>query len=194
METHIIFMGFSFRRYPNAKRKSDQRYFKGWYIFNGKKEKGYLHRFKWMINYGEIPKGFHVHHKDLNYFNNDIDNFELKSPQSHRKLHAELWTDEYKSSLKKNLDQNRHLANDWHRSEDGIKQKKANYHFLLLEQNVKKKCLNCSIEFETNRPNQKHCSSSCRIKKASLDKYYRDKASGKYIPLHLRSTHSLIIK
>ena len=58
-------------------------------VFNGKEYKLYageryfsrgtkrLHREVWKLYNGQIPKGYHVHHKDENTWNNDISNLEL---------------------------------------------------------------------------------------------------------------------
>lgn len=60
----------------------------GRYFFarvNGKNTS--LHRHKYSKEKGEIPHGFHIHHKDNNCFNNDIENLEAIDPSAHSKLH-----------------------------------------------------------------------------------------------------------
>lgn len=47
-----------------------------------------LHRYVWEKHYGEIPKGFEIHHKDKNRSNYNIDNLELISSYEHHKKHA----------------------------------------------------------------------------------------------------------
>ena len=46
----------------------------------------YLHRLVWMINFGGIKKGYHVHHKDGNPANNDISNLEMLSCAEHASI------------------------------------------------------------------------------------------------------------
>ena len=46
------------------------------------------HRIVWKRHKGEIPKGWHVHHKDENKLNNEIDNLELIDAVTHRRLHC----------------------------------------------------------------------------------------------------------
>ena len=46
------------------------------------------HRIVWKRHKGPIPKGMHIHHKDDNKLNNDIDNLELIDPITHRRLHC----------------------------------------------------------------------------------------------------------
>ena len=46
------------------------------------------HRIIWKKHKGPIPEGMHVHHKDEDKLNNDIDNLELIDPITHRRLHC----------------------------------------------------------------------------------------------------------
>ena len=46
-----------------------------------------LHRDIWRFFFGEIPKGYDIHHSDLNHSNNDITNFELLTKAEHQKIH-----------------------------------------------------------------------------------------------------------
>ena len=45
------------------------------------------HRIIWRRHKGEIPKGWHVHHKDGNRVNNDIENLELIDGAEHARMH-----------------------------------------------------------------------------------------------------------
>ena len=48
-----------------------------------------LHHLVWEKHYGKkVPKGYHVHHKDENKTNNNINNLQLMSASEHRKLHT----------------------------------------------------------------------------------------------------------
>jgi len=49
-----------------------------------------LHRDIWAFNYGEIPVGYDVHHKDENKSNNAVDNLELLTTEDHTRLHNPL--------------------------------------------------------------------------------------------------------
>lgn len=46
-----------------------------------------LHRLAWEKHHGKVPKGYHIHHKDGNKTNNDINNLQLISASEHIKLH-----------------------------------------------------------------------------------------------------------
>lgn len=47
-----------------------------------------LHRYVWEKNFGEIPKGYEIHHKDKNKLNWSIDNLELIEIEKHHRKHA----------------------------------------------------------------------------------------------------------
>ena len=38
-------------------------------------------------HFGSIPKGYHIHHKDFNPYNHNIDNLIAVTPEEHAKLH-----------------------------------------------------------------------------------------------------------
>ena len=46
-----------------------------------------LHQLMWRYCVGEIPKGYDIHHKDLNALNNDISNFQMLTKAQHIRLH-----------------------------------------------------------------------------------------------------------
>lgn len=58
-------------------------------------KKGYIrfgnelaHRRIWRKNYGPVPTGFFIHHKDGNKKNNDINNLELIDALTHKRMHS----------------------------------------------------------------------------------------------------------
>lgn len=61
----------------------------------------YLHRAVYKDNFGEIPKGFVVHHKDENTHNNSPRNLKLLSNEEHTSLHfsGRVLTAEHKSKI-----------------------------------------------------------------------------------------------
>ena len=69
----VIYAGVEYHRYPDAKRETHRTYYMGGAKW--KKSAKYLHRKIWEDNFGEIPKGFVIHHKDGNRSNNTIENF-----------------------------------------------------------------------------------------------------------------------
>ena len=49
-----------------------------------------LHRLIYEENFGPIPEGFHVHHRDMNKENLDPNNLILLSKSNHHKLHFNM--------------------------------------------------------------------------------------------------------
>lgn len=49
-----------------------------------------VHKLVWIAKHGSIPRGYDVHHKDLNSLNNKLSNLELMDKFLHRRLHSEL--------------------------------------------------------------------------------------------------------
>lgn len=54
---------------------------------NGKPFKMYIHRWLWMQNYGPIPDGMDIHHKDENKLNNSLANLEIINHNMHIARH-----------------------------------------------------------------------------------------------------------
>ena len=48
------------------------------------------HKIIWIKHYGEIPKGFVIHHKDIDRKNNNIRNLIMLRKKEHDKLHWKL--------------------------------------------------------------------------------------------------------
>lgn len=104
-------------------------------VFNGKEYKLYageryfsrgtkrLHREVWKFYNGQIPKGYHVHHKDENTWNNDISNLELVEMHAHLRHHAEEQSrdNELLAWRRENIAKASQLAVEWHKSEEGRK-------------------------------------------------------------------------
>jgi len=49
-----------------------------------------LHNYNWEKENGKIPKGFELHHIDLNKLNNEVNNLQLVTPKEHTEIHAKL--------------------------------------------------------------------------------------------------------
>lgn len=61
-----------------------------------------LHRAIYMAAFGEIPEGYHIHHKDGNGFNNDLSNLEAIPASEHVKKHPRgycLWSTEQRRGI-----------------------------------------------------------------------------------------------
>jgi predicted DNA-binding protein YlxM (UPF0122 family) len=49
-----------------------------------------LYNYNWEKLNGKIPKGYELHHKDLNKLNNDVSNLQLVTPKEHTEIHSKL--------------------------------------------------------------------------------------------------------
>lgn len=89
-------------------------YFCGFYF----QRKGVrLHRAVWEKHNGEIPKGYHVHHKDENRKNNEIENLELLPAGEHMSVH--MSKEERREESRRHIEIAREAANKWHGSKAG---------------------------------------------------------------------------
>ncbi len=123
-----------------------------------------LHRQMWFDVYGEIPKGFQIHHKDGDAFNNSIDNFELVEGREHSRAHSIKRFKDNPEKLLKIAEAGRELAKEWHGSEAGI-----NWH---RENAIKcdfghreygeRECDSCQTKFIAKRAMQRFCSNACK--------------------------------
>jgi hypothetical protein len=166
----IVFNGITFRRYPEARCRTDRLYYTP---IGGARQRGVLrlHQEVWKAAYGVIPEGFHVHHKDGNPLNNTIENLQCLDARAHH--HEDALRGAYKTGPRKaHLDRIRPRAADWHRSPEG-----QEYHRNLGRLRARSKqpqqftCEYCGKLFETVRTgNNRFCSNACRA--------YARKASG----------------
>lgn len=125
-----------------------------------------MHRYVWEYYYGEIPKGFDVHHKDHNVDNNDISNLELLSSHDHQVLHGKEQTEETKAKKRANVDKIRDLTKAWHSSEAGYRWHKEHYESMKEKLYIKKtyKCLVCGKEFQSTKVDSKFCCNAHKSK------------------------------
>lgn len=56
-----------------------------------KRGKTYLHRAVWVYHHGPIPDGHHIHHKDGNRSNNQVENLEPQDGMKHLAKHKLEW-------------------------------------------------------------------------------------------------------
>lgn len=124
------------------------------------------HRYVWELNYGKIPDGYDIHHKDGDKSNNDISNLELITRSEHMRLHGAQLTEEQRAERRRNLVENAGpRAAEWHKSEEG-----RLWHAKHLEEMggsvCKKKtfiCEMCSKEFvASDNGRTRFCSNACK--------------------------------
>lgn len=94
MKEKVSYGGKVFTRDPDSKYSS-HRYYRG-QVYNrktGKKRWILLHRIIWQDNFGAIPTGFLIRHKDQNPGNNEISNLECISEFQHLENNRNLMRD-----------------------------------------------------------------------------------------------------
>lgn len=172
-----------------ARPKKKDRYleFNGEY-FSQEPETGYwqntktrerMHRYVWRHYYGEIPKGFHVHHIDGNKSNNDISNLTLLTHSAHMKLHGANLSPEMLKKRQENCDRIRGLTKAWHASDEGRAWHKQQYEKTKDKLHVEKEfvCENCGKKFRaTNVGLNRFCCNACKSqwrRKMGLDNVTR---------------------
>lgn len=119
-----------------------------------------LHRYKYEQEKGPIPEGWHIHHKDGNHFNNDIENLEAIEPKAHLKLHPTS-----PETLKKWQEAGIKVAPVWHSSEEGIKFHNKHYENVKdkLHAKCNRPCSFCGKEVSTPYKNINcYCSNNCK--------------------------------
>jgi hypothetical protein len=83
------FAGVRFHRDRNGTFVSDEG--KSRVPGKGERVRRTLPRVVWSSEYGNIPHGWQVHHKDRDRSHNDIENLLAMAPLDHRAEHAEMY-------------------------------------------------------------------------------------------------------
>lgn len=107
----VVFQGVTYKRNPDGEQRAHRVY----YNAPRGSGRGLLHRDIWAAANGPIPDGWHVHHRDEDPFNNDPGNLVALTPKQHAQEHAA----ELRAARQQHMNDIRHLASAWHRSEAG---------------------------------------------------------------------------
>lgn len=147
----------------------------GGYISKGDR-KVRLHRYVWEKYNGAIPSGYHVHHKDKNKNNNEIENLVLLSSSEHLKLHGEIKSEQERELMRENIARNAlPKAKEWHGSEDGIEWHRvhgAKVAQKLKNVRIEKICKCCGKSFFDNGFNKADfCGNNCKSKWRRIQGY-----------------------
>lgn len=156
----VEFNGITFRRYPDAKQRSDRVYFVPGGSYR-KRGVGRLHEEVWKSAHGPIPDGCHIHHIDGDPGNNAVSNLECLTPGEHLREH---WTPERAERQREHLDAIRHLAAEWHGSPEGRAWHSEHAaRSILSVEPVEHTCEQCGAGYVT-RPKSinRFCSNACK--------------------------------
>ena len=127
-----------------------------------------LHRYVWQHFNGPIPEGYHIHHRDGNKGNNDIENLAVVSHSKHTTYHGigNSMDSEWMEWSRKNLLKNAiPAASEWHGSEEGREWHKEHYENMKdrLHATSEFVCEFCGEGFEAvDNGQNKFCSNRCK--------------------------------
>ena len=134
-----------------------------------------LHRDVYEHYNGKIPEGYHVHHKDHDKSNNEIENLEMLKSKEHQVLHGAELTDEQREWKRNNLISNAVPA----AREYNLKHRDREYYLRLYEKSKDKLyekrnfvCEMCGKKFESSQVKSRFCSNACKSawrRKSGLD-------------------------
>lgn len=154
----IEFNGIKYRRYPESENLSNRKY----YSPGGNDRKrgvGWLHQEIWKHHNGEIPEGYHIHHKDGDYLNNNISNLECVLAHEHLSMHGKEH-----APGKEHMEYIQELAKEWHGADEGRKwhSEHAKRVFGKLKP-ITVECEYCGNTYTTKRQyGNRFCSDACR--------------------------------
>ena len=165
----VIWNGKTYRRYPNSKYKSIRMYF-----CCGKSR---LHRDIWAAIYGEIPKNYHIHHKDNDHNNNDISNLICLPASEHYALHGvQRLGQAVPAEQAARLREISKKAAEWHKTEKGRAWHREQAKTVLKKARsainkgnwpeLNKLCEVCNSAFTTREVQKRVCSRRCNNKKS----------------------------
>lgn len=117
-------------------------------------------------NNKSVPKGYVIHHIDGNKFNNDISNLQCLTREEHYNLHRSNMLKANKSKEHiEHLNNIRHKATEWHKSEAG-KEWHKQHGAKLKKQYPTRICQYCGKEYQSK--NLQFCSRTCSNKSRSI--------------------------
>lgn len=132
------------------------------YLSRGGKK---LHRDVWRSAFGAIPDGCHIHHKDGNPKNNQLQNLECLPAKIHL---SETWHSKPRNGFTQSA---RDAATAWHQSEEGKlwhKRHAERQKFWTKNKREEKPCQHCGVLFmalvRNSASMQKYCTETCKVK------------------------------
>lgn len=154
--------GYRYRRYPESKHRNGRVYWVRTKPGGGAK---YFHVDLWEHYNGPVPEGYHIHHIDHDPLNNDISNLACISPTAHAEHHMGNLPEGRLDSMRRNLDNIRSLASEWHGSAVGREWHSQNAKKMWENKQPKTlTCACCGSEFESLGARVKFCSNACKAK------------------------------
>lgn len=133
----------------------------------GRKHAKGLHVAIWEYhNKRKVPKGYCIHHKDGNTFNNDISNLECMPISEHSSKHAKksFNNEEYRRKNKADLLKASEKAKEWHKSKDGREWHSKHAQQMDYSPRFECICKQCGKTFLASHHDAMFCSDNCGAK------------------------------
>src|SRR5690606_21816580 len=146
--------------------------------FNGKRYRLYkneryysrgcrrMHEVVWESRNGKRPEGYHIHHKDGNTHNNDIENLSLVRASLHHRFESKKRHKEDPEYSKKFHEAGIEAAKEWHASEEGRKWHSEHGKRTWINREYKTlKCEVCGKGYKSRHSaRSKYCHQNCKAK------------------------------
>jgi hypothetical protein len=125
-----------------------------------------LHKVVYESFNGKVPKGYQIHHKDSNTWNNNINNLECIEVNKHLSEHGKQRVKNNPEWFKSFYEKGVESAKEWHKSDDGKKwhseHGKEIYAKRIFNKHV---CEVCKKEYQTRHTGRtKYCHQNCKAK------------------------------
>lgn len=155
----VVYKGIKFRRYPDSKNPADRNYYRP-HSGHIRRGVGALHCEIWKDAHGPIPEGHHIHHKDENPSNNDLDNLECMPAGDHLSMHMQGRSID---DMRATMDYARTFASEWHRSDEGRAWHRVHGRNTIAKRvAVSLQCQQCRNDFESIHKFARFCSNKCK--------------------------------
>ena len=126
----------------------------------------HMHWYVWEHYNGKREKGYHIHHKDGNTWNNEIYNLEKVKSFTHLSEHAKERIKDNHEKFKEFYTKGIEAAKQWHKSAEGIewhKQHAAKNNF-GKPLSIESKCMHCGKDYIAKTKHAKFCHPNCKAK------------------------------
>ena len=125
-----------------------------------------LHKVVYESFNGKVPKGYQIHHKDSNTWNNNINNLECIEVNKHLSEHGKQRVKNNPEWFKSFYEKGVESAKEWHKSDAGKKwhseHGKEIYAKRILNKHI---CEVCKKEYQTKHTGRtKYCHQNCKAK------------------------------
>ena len=141
----------------------------------GRKNPKGLHTAIWEFYSGKkVPKGYCVHHKDGDVFNNEYSNLECISIREHMQYHSRknYENPEYRQKNRIALSHAQEAAKEWHKSEEGRAWHREHASSIDWTPKYECICIQCGKYFKSCHKGAKFCCDECGEKYRATDLRY----------------------